>query len=293
MASDEHKKAVRALRNKEKTAERRRIKAAQTTARLDADGIMRLDMCAYCGATNALRHKRRTNACVDCGGIYERWHKAVRNGVQSELALLKPIILQRYKTALRVDKPTAERVQKFIEGVYLTEVVDMQITEKKCKQCGRLLSIDSFRAYKPRGRGVYNTKQGHNTICKECESVNNRVITATKSGDTATLELLRQHYQTLMDCGLPPVTAAAKRLLGVQEDTSGCDSLENLLQSMQRAAQGLPDAEVEEHCRLVRERGYASFEEADAAYKRLAPRLREAGVYAEITDLMDEWFEEG
>lgn len=110
--------------------------------------------------------------------------------------------------------------------------------QKVCKQCGRKLPVDSFRKYRPRGKGIYNTKQGRSTLCKNCESVNNIVagIERREAAGTATVkdaenkQLLIAHYQQLIDLGLPPVTAAAKRLMGL-DDTKAATrkSLESTL----------------------------------------------------------------
>lgn len=49
------------------------------------------------------------------------------------------------------------------------------ISTKRCKQCGRLLSIDAYRKYASRGRGIYETTTGYHTVCRECENFNQQV----------------------------------------------------------------------------------------------------------------------
>lgn len=157
---------------------------------------------------------------------------------------------------------------------------------KQCKQCGRRLSVDNFRKYKPRGKGIYNTTQGYNTICKDCESISNRVVTALNKGNQEMLDKLSEHYQRLLDKGLPPVTAAPRRLLGLDkaECTKPDSSLDALLSSVQA------ESEVDKHCRLVRSRGYASIDEAQTVHRQLETQLKESGHYEELTELLDDWY---
>lgn len=160
---------------------------------------------------------------------------------------------------------------------------------KKCKQCGRKLPLDNFRKYVPRGRGVYETRQGYYTICKDCESISNRARTALTNGNEKVICRLTEHYKRLLDMGFPPVTAPAKQLLNWVDDGNAEDNkLEALLNKVAPAI----EYTIEDHCRLVRERGYASFNEADEVHKKLTKQLKEAGLYEEINDLMDEWYME-
>lgn len=152
---------------------------------------------------------------------------------------------------------------------------------KKCKQCGRMLEDDQFRPTKSRSRGIYKTtKLGSSSICRSCESLNVRAHKALKDGDEAAIEKLRTHYQKLHGIGLPPVTAAAKKLLGIVSPTDGRETNKALNY----------DYDVLVHAEAVRNRIYSSVDEADEVHKRLAERLKEAGLYAEISDLLDEWF---
>lgn len=156
---------------------------------------------------------------------------------------------------------------------------------KTCKQCGRMLPVDSFRPYVPRGRGVYNTKQGRNTICKDCESISNRASGALKRGDQEAIDKLTRFYTVLAERGYPPVTAPAKKLLGlVDTKAPRRSSLDDTISMM------LGENDLHEHCRKVQERLYASFDEADKVHRELTPRLKEAGMYEEVNELMDAWY---
>ena len=158
---------------------------------------------------------------------------------------------------------------------------------KPCKQCGRHLSVDNFRKYPARGRGVRATETGYYTICKQCESINTKADYALRKGAEEVIEKLRAHYQLLIDRGLPPVTAAAKRLMGCVDDEakgSSRQSLDDLL------AEVSAETELERHCRLVRTRGYSSVEEAQQAHSRLTAELHAHNYYAEITELLDDWY---
>lgn len=158
---------------------------------------------------------------------------------------------------------------------------------KQCKQCGRVLNVDSFRKYKSRGKGIYNTTQGCYTICKQCESISNRVVTAINKGDQEVLDKLREHYRRLINKGLPPVTAAPRRLMGLTTDDNRkkcVDSLDDLLCDVQS------ESEVDKHCRLVRSRGYVSLDEAQQVHRQLEQQLKECDYYEELTELLDEWY---
>ena len=158
---------------------------------------------------------------------------------------------------------------------------------KTCKQCGRTLDDACFRKTKSRSKGIYkNTTQGTKTICKDCESLNIRAHTALKYNDTVAIEKLRGYYERLAQLGHPPVTAAAKRLLGIEADSEVTRTKENsLFGSVMQC-----DNEVLEHARKVRERLYSSVDEADQVHRQLESRLKEADLYEEITNLLDDWY---
>lgn len=156
---------------------------------------------------------------------------------------------------------------------------------KKCKQCGRMLEDDQFRPTKSRSNGIYKTtKLGSSSICRSCESLNVRAHKALKDCDEAAIEKLRTHYQKLQGIGLPPVTAAAKKLLGIVSPSGMPIDKAETNKALNY------DYELLAHAEAVRNRTYTSVDEADAVHKRLAERLKQAGLYAEISDLLDDWF---
>lgn len=289
-------KKIESQVRREQSARRKALrKAYAELTSTDDEGNKIVDVCGFCGASHKVRHKHRTGMCVDCGRLYERWQKAKRLGIESELRLLKPMLLERLERARSVDKWAAQKAENFYNSVKNTEVSIMtEVTSKQCKQCGRELSIDRFRKYVPRGRGVYQTKQGTYTICKDCESISNRAAALLKkekctADDVKNLGLLKEHYETLEAKGLPPVTAAAKRVLyGEAYDTSKPKSFEDLL----TAVSGVSETPIDKHCRLVRSRGYASFDEADKVHKELLEELKLDDRFEEIDNLMDEWYME-
>lgn len=294
-----YKKIERQVRREENQRRKALSKAYAELSSTDEDGNRLLDMCSYCGAIHKIRHKHHTGMCVDCGKLYDRWHKAKRLGIESELRLLKPVLLQRLEKARCVDKWAAQQSENFYNSVKNTEVGTMtEVTSKQCKQCGRELSINRFRKYPARGRGVYQTSQGYYTICKDCESISSRAAALLKkekerctADDLKNLGLLKEHYRMLEAKGLPPVTAAAKRVLYGEdvEVVSKQGSFEDLL----AAVSGASESALDKHCRLVRCRGYASFDEADKVHKELLAELRQDSRFEEINDLMDEWYMEG
>ena len=104
-----------------------------------------------------------------------------------------------------------------------TSSVRNGLVVKPCKQCGRTLSIESFRKYPYRGQKKYSgTKQGHYTICYDCEAVERHAMRLLKkkqngelTGDVASqIQEVAQHYTKLTKRGLPPVTKNAKLIVG-------------------------------------------------------------------------------
>lgn len=160
---------------------------------------------------------------------------------------------------------------------------------KRCKQCGKMLPVDAFKQYMPRGRGIYVTSQGRHTLCMTCEAISAKASRALRKNDEESIRVLVDYYKELENRGLPPVTAPAKRLLGY--DTSERRHQELSVEQLKDALQqNLAETAIERHCRLVRERGYASFDEADEVHRALVDDLRACGLYAEINALMEEWF---
>lgn len=159
---------------------------------------------------------------------------------------------------------------------------------KKCKQCGRTLDESCFRPTKSRARGAAAATTGFSTLCRSCESLNSSAHQLMKRIDAdlpfsrETHKRLVYHYTQMTAAGHPPLTAAARRLMG--------------LEPIGRANEKNPlvtDADLLAHIAKIRHREYSSFDEADAAHRRLAERLRESGLYEDATTLLDEWwFEE-
>lgn len=94
---------------------------------------------------------------------------------------------------------------------------------KACVQCGRILPISSYRPYKPRGKGIYNTTVGYHTVCKECENFNQTVTVAYNSKartpkQVALLEQAKVLYETLHARGLAPKGRYAADVLGLTKE---------------------------------------------------------------------------
>ena len=155
---------------------------------------------------------------------------------------------------------------------------------KTCKQCGRDLPVDRFRKYAARGRGVYNTTQGYNTICLDCESISRRADRALKKDDAELIEKLRNHYQILNDRGLPPVTAPARKLLGVDKVRTS-SSLDDLLAAVQTPS-------IQELIANIKSRRFGTADEAYEAHKPLRQALEDAGMLGYVTELIEAWYDE-
>ena len=152
---------------------------------------------------------------------------------------------------------------------------------KTCKQCGRLLEDNCFRPTKSRSKGIYKTTTGSSNICRECESLNTRAHMAMKRGDAETMELLRRHYNNLTAAGHPPVTAAARRLMGLAP-----------AQPVRETNALLANTELLTHIARIRNRAYSSFDEADAMHRQLTEALKRAGLYGEANELLEDWYDE-
>lgn len=160
---------------------------------------------------------------------------------------------------------------------------------KICKQCHRELDESCFRQTKSRSAGLRKSTPGTKTLCRSCESLNiqaHNIVKALAAGqpvDELKLSKLKQHYQRFLDAGYPLVTKAAATLVGVntvaQNQLTYAESADSL-------------AELYEHIAKVRTRSYSSVDEADAAHRALVGRLRAAGLYEEVNNLLDRWFEE-
>jgi len=173
----------------------------------------------------------------------------------------------------------------------------MLVDTKQCKQCGRILELDKFRKYSSRSRTKKEGPTGCNTVCKDCESINMKAYNLSRNTnltqqDLEMLDKIKQHYTALMERGYPPVTAAARKLMNY-EQPDGPASLVRAERSLSAFGEIANYTKVlTEHIQKIKDRSYASFDEADAKHKELVDKLRGAGLYEQATDLLDEWFME-
>ena len=88
---------------------------------------------------------------------------------------------------------------------------------KTCKQCGELKPIDQFRKY-------YGGRQGHYTICKDCERINSRAKYLERKGDSITstedaeLKKIYRLYDAQRACGLQPPRRESGRQTRLVDD---------------------------------------------------------------------------
>ena len=74
---------------------------------------------------------------------------------------------------------------------------------KKCRQCGEIKPLDSYRKYYGGSAGTY-------TICKACEKINSRAKYLRRKGagataeDKAELQQIHELYELQRQCGLKP-----------------------------------------------------------------------------------------
>ena len=279
-----------------------------------------LMVCNYCGAVGAAAHQKYSDICWECATLLNRYRSAAAKGRYKNQVRVGKQLLERGRSASAVYRPLYAKIKEEItmieeqlnnNNVSTDDTGAPQIDLKPCsdpcdkpegtcsdpepqykvcKQCGRKLRVDtSFRKYVPRGRGIYATTQGYHTLCKDCESISIRAANAIKCNDEEIMNKLREYYKILDSRGLPPVTKPARILLGVEADRPSA-KLDALLSRM--LGEDPDESELDRHCRLVRERGYASFDEADAVHRTMTDKLKAAGLYEEINNLMDEWFDE-
>lgn len=77
------------------------------------------------------------------------------------------------------------------------------MSTKRCRQCGEIKPIDSFRGY-------YSGSSGTYTICKACEKINSRAKYLRRKGagateaDKAELQQINELYELQRKCGLKP-----------------------------------------------------------------------------------------
>lgn len=160
---------------------------------------------------------------------------------------------------------------------------------KVCQQCHRTLEEDQFRPTPSRGTGLRQRKTGSRNICRSCESKNTLAYRYAKRlaeglpVDEAALLDLKAFYGNLLMAGYP-LPSMGRRLLGIGEAPAGQTApppeRENL-------------AELYGHIYKLRRRSYSSVDEADEVHRQLAGRLRDAKLYEEANNLLDDWFLEG
>ena len=197
--------------------------------RADAFGVLKIDECRVCKASFVDAHPRYPTMCVDCGKLYARY---LKTGTKDSLTAGKRLVS---RCAPRVSFETEDLMSKIKKQ--LKEANNMQ-ESKVCKQCGRRLSIDAFRKYKPRGAGIYETTTGHHTVCIECENFNQLVNNAyRKPADQRTqkqnelLEKAKEFYEELQRRGLEPKGRYAADILGTGKD-SKADSTDSYFASV-------------------------------------------------------------
>lgn len=91
---------------------------------------------------------------------------------------------------------------------------------KTCKQCTKTLpdTEEFFRPYSPRGKGLRKSTVGRNTVCRECEQLNNIAARLLKNGtktqqEKELMEKLPAYYEQLVAIGGQPIGAYAKHIL--------------------------------------------------------------------------------
>lgn len=166
---------------------------------------------------------------------------------------------------------------------------------KTCKQCKRTLALDNFRVVKSRSTGKRASTPGVRSVCKYCENMNTqahnllRDIEAGRHIDEEKLVRVREYYLMLVNAGYTLVHSAPKRLLGI----STAASLHRHHKPPQHPGGVVVTRDMlYSHIQKLRDRAYDSFDAAEAAHKCFNKALREAGLYEEANNLIDEWFEE-
>lgn len=101
--------------------------------------------------------------------------------------------------------------------------------------------------------------------------------------DKAAEAQLIAYYTRMAETGREPITAAARRLMGL-------DGLDNKNDAQSLIDSTLRVDELSVHYDKVKFRAYTTFDEADEVHRRLTPRLREAGLYEDVNNMMDDWY---
>lgn len=168
---------------------------------------------------------------------------------------------------------------------------------KNCKQCTKLLpdTDEFFRPYVPRGSGLRKTTVGRNTVCRECEQLNNVATRIFKNGPKTTqehelMEKLPMYYKQLVAIGGQPIGTYAKHVLqGANvSQPRGSATLGNLLNKVTESLeQG--DPLLYEYDRLM---AIEMTEEPDV-YQDMLEALRErtAGPDGRVTEKYKEKFD--
>lgn len=185
---------------------------------------------------------RRVDSFIDAYGHLARYTvRPKRHAVLEAANKLAELLRKLNSGMLEVDraKRDAERIDREAEYKYAQQqaaqervrtitqpvVKEERVMEtKKCKQCGRLLEMEAFRKYTPRGNGVYNTVQGRHTVCKECEGFNakiNKLYKASSITDEQQrlLDKAAKFYIELHNRGLEPKGAYAAFIVGKEMST--------------------------------------------------------------------------
>ena len=151
---------------------------------------------------------------------------------------------------------------------------------KKCKQCGEVKPLDSFRKY-------YNGRLGNYKVCKACEKINSREKYLRNKGDAMTeldkAELRKIHalYEMQRACGLQPPQR--------REAVSRVDDLDELLNKY--SAMDATPVELTQWLtnELTEEPEYYH----DVVYADLSQRYRKVLRYDErLTPIYDETYKD-
>lgn len=111
------------------------------------------------------------------------------------------------------------------------------MNNKICQQCGRELSIENFKPYRSRSKGIRNTNTSRNTLCTECSNFNANMSRIWKIPvDQQTehqkhlLEIAKDLYFELAKRGLKPKGAYCSHVLGTDEART--DTTESFVDSL-------------------------------------------------------------
>ena len=168
---------------------------------------------------------------------------------------------------------------------------------KRCKQCTKVLpdTDEFFRVYTPRGKGLRKSTVGRNTVCRECEKINNTATRIWKLAnispkETEFLEKLADYYKALVDKGGAPIGAYAKHVLdgAVAMTDSSATSMDNILQSISVELSSR-DAVMMEYDRLLK---IELIDEPDV-YQEMLDQVREQSLGADgrVTEKYKDKFE--